>query len=375
MNTGNPDLVRFIRSEIEKRGPQSFAWFMQQALYHPEHGYYSSGRCEIGRKGDYFTNVSVGPLFGQLLALQFSEIWERLGKMNDFVIVEQGAHDGQFARDVLDFVQKHLPEFLGALRYRIVEPFPILREKQSRMLEPFREKVEWRNSLEPFTGIHFSNELVDAMPVRLITNGREKFAGLDGDKLIFIERPQGTTASQPSSDNSPFNQAALDWVDNIAVNLQRGYVIAIDYGNSGDELGSTVQVRAGHRHLDSPFEQVGQADITMSVDWRSIVERAQENGFRVVGFTDQHHFLTGIISQFGTDGSPEPPAGDLGQSPVPDSRKAKRELQTLLHPEMLGRAFQVVALAKNVAPETNKLAGFKFVSESPSSLSLGDSIQ
>ena len=106
MNTGNPDLVRFIRSEIEKRGPQSFAWFMQQALYHPEHGYYSSGRCAIGRKGDYFTNVSVGPLFGQLLASQFSEIWERLGKMNDFVIVEQGAHDGQFALDVLEFVQK-----------------------------------------------------------------------------------------------------------------------------------------------------------------------------------------------------------------------------------------------------------------------------
>ena len=86
----------------------------------------------------------------------------------------------------------------------------------------------------------------------------------------------------------------------------------------------------------------------MSVDWRSIVERAQANGLRVVGFTDQHHFLTGIISQFGRGGSPEPPAGDWGQSPLPDSRKAKRELQTLLHPEMLGRAFQVLALAKNV---------------------------
>ena len=43
--------------------------------------------------------------------------------------------------------------------------------------------------------------------------------------------------------------------------------------------------------------------------------------------------------------------GRLGQSPLPDSRKAKRELQTLLHPEMLGRAFQVLALAKNVFPK------------------------
>jgi SAM-dependent MidA family methyltransferase len=348
---GNLALISWICSEIENQGPQSFAWFMQQALYHPEHGYYSSGRCAIGRKGDYFTNVSVGPLFGQLLALQFAEIWERLGKMNDFCVVEQGAHDGQFARDVLEFVQKRLPEFFDALRYRILEPFPILEEQQRRMLEAFGDKIEWRESPEPFTGVHFSNELLDAMPVRLIRGGMEKLVALDGDKFIFVEWPV---------DKTIFNQAALESIDEIAANLQRGYVIAIDYGFLDEEFERTVDVRARHRTLDSPFEQIGDADITMSVHWRSIVERAQANGLRVAGFTDQHHFLTGIISDFGRGGSPEPPGDDWGQSSLPESRKAKRELQTLLHPEMLGRAFQVLALAKNVGPETNPLAGFKF---------------
>src|ERR1700749_1094804 len=117
MQTGNSSLIHLIRAEIENHGPQSFAWFMQEALYPPAHGDYSSGRCVIGRNGDYFTNVSVGPLFGQLLAAQFSEIWERLGKMNDFVIVEQGAHDGQFARDVLDSLQNRSPEFFDVMRY------------------------------------------------------------------------------------------------------------------------------------------------------------------------------------------------------------------------------------------------------------------
>ena len=84
---------------------------MQQALYHPEHGYYASGRCAIGRKGDYFTNVSIGPLFGHLMTAQFAEIWEQLGKIDNFVIVEQGAHDGQFARDVLQSAQLRAPEF------------------------------------------------------------------------------------------------------------------------------------------------------------------------------------------------------------------------------------------------------------------------
>jgi SAM-dependent MidA family methyltransferase len=333
--TGNAALIELIRTEIRDRGPQPFDWFMEQVLYHPEHGYYSSGGCVIGRKGDYFTNVSVGPLFGQLLVAQFAEIWEELGKINDFVIVEQGAHDGQFARDVLQSSQERTPEFFEASRYRIIEPFPILREQQSQILEPFRDKVEWRSSFEPFVGVHFSNELLDALPVRLISGGVEKLVDIQGDKFLFIERSLSSTA---------FNQAGLDWVDSVAANLQRGYVITIDYGHSGNEFQGSVQVRAQHRHLDSPFEQIGHADITIQVDWTSIARRAEANGLRVAGFTDQHHFLTGIISTW-------PDLLHAG---------ASAGLQTLLHPEMLGRAFQVLALAKNVHRDGRRLAGLKF---------------
>jgi len=343
---GNPALIEVIRDRIENDGPQSFAWFMQQALYHPEHGYYSSGRCIIGRKGDYFTNVSVGPLFGHLLALQFCEIWERLDKANDFVIVEQGAHDGQFARDVLESAQEWLPEFFAALRYCILEPFPMLEEQQRRCLESFGNKVEWRKKLEPFTGIHFSNELLDAMPMRLINTGTEKLVGVDGENFVFVERPANETT---------FNQVALDSIDEVAANLQQGYLIAIDYGFLDEQAEKHPRVRVSHRNLDSAFEQIGSADITMSVDWRSIIDRAQANGLRVAGFADQHHFLTGILSQSDS--------GDLGQW-LPNSRKAKRELQTLLHPEMLGRAFQVLALAKNVDVNASVLAGFKFARRS-----------
>src|SRR4029077_5441032 len=236
----NTPLVESIRETIRAHGPQSFAWFMQQALYHPEHGYYSSGRCAIGRKGDYFTNVSVGPLFGELLAVQFAEIWERLSRVDDFVIVEQGAHHGQFARDVLEFAQKYAPKFFAALRYRIIEPFPTLQERQSRTLELFRDKVEWHASLQPFVGVHFSNELLDAMPVRLISGGMEKLVDLEGDKFVLVERPL-------SPADGIFNQVALDWIDDIAAKLQRGYVIAIDYGHCGDQFERTVQVRAQHR--------------------------------------------------------------------------------------------------------------------------------
>jgi SAM-dependent MidA family methyltransferase len=347
----NTALTELIRETIRARGPQSFTWFMQQALYHPEHGYYSSGRCAIGRKGDYFTNVSVGPLFGHLLAVQFTEIWEKFGRPDDFVIVEQGAHDGQFARDVLESLHKRAPEFFAAVRYRIVEPFPLLRERQSRTLELFRDKIEWRDSLQPFVGVHFSNELLDAMPVRLTSNGGEKCVGVDGDKFVFVERP--------TDENIKFNQAALNWIDDVAANLRRGYIITIDYGRSGAEFEGYVQTRAHHRSLESPFEQIGHADITMHVDWTSIAERAQANGLRVAAFSDQHHFLTGIISE-----SPNLTSES--------NAKMKRELQTLLHPEMLGRAFQVLALAKNVDFAALKLAGFKFAGEPDAALAFID---
>jgi SAM-dependent MidA family methyltransferase len=356
---GNPALIKLIRAEIEKRGPVSFAWFMEQALYHPEHGYYSSGRCAIGRHGDYFTNVSVGPLFGRLLTAQFAQMWERLGETENFVIVEQGAHHGDFARDVLESAAKCRPDFFAALRYRIVEAFPILQDRQTQTLAKFEDKIEWRasiNSLDPFTGVHFSNELLDSMPVRLIGPSKEKLVDLEGDVFVFVERPlpKGTTAPKPSRKKEAFNQPALHWIDNVAAKLRRGFVLAVDYGHLSNEFDASIQVRSQHRYLDSPFERIGHADITMHVDWISVAERARANGLHVAGFTDQHHFLTGIISEW-----PE-----IIQSHLLDvDSKMKRELQTLVHPEMLGRSFQALGLAKNVDPGALRLAGFKFARE------------
>jgi SAM-dependent MidA family methyltransferase len=45
---------------------------MELALYCPESGFYERDGCRIGRCGDYYTSVSVGSLFGELLAFQFA---------------------------------------------------------------------------------------------------------------------------------------------------------------------------------------------------------------------------------------------------------------------------------------------------------------
>jgi len=360
MDPGNPDLVAFIRETIRRDGPVRFDWFMEQALYHPALGYYSSGQCQIGRRGDYFTNVSVGPLFGRMLAAQFVEMWEIMGRPDDFTIVEQGAHHGEFANDILGAMR----EFPATLRYCMVEPFAILRVRQQETLAEFNDKVAWAKSLadlEPVTGVHFSNELIDSMPVRLIARDsagewREKFVAEADSKFVFITKPvadpqlRAALVRIPRIEKGAYetevNLVAPAWIENVARRLQRGFVLAVDYGYpraefyAAERTTGTLQSFAHHRAGSSPLEGFGYADITAHVDWTALAERAEHSGLKLIGFTDQHHFMTGLLAR---------------HTPAEDERRA---LQTLLHPEFLGTRFQYLGFSKNI--ESAQLTGFRF---------------
>src|ERR1700743_2576893 len=95
-----------IAQEIERHGPITLARFMELALYAPETGYYEQ-KQEIGRKGDFYTSVCVGSVFGELLAFQFVE-WMKQSPR--FSLVESGAHAGQLAGDILKWIQQYRPE-------------------------------------------------------------------------------------------------------------------------------------------------------------------------------------------------------------------------------------------------------------------------
>jgi SAM-dependent MidA family methyltransferase len=366
-----------IRDQIERDGPITFDRFMSLALYHPQLGYYSSGRCSIGRGGDYFTSVSVGFLFGTLLAGQFAEIWETLGRPDDFVIVEQGAHQGEFAADVLEALRARHPEFFMRVLYRIVEPFPILRERQEERLRKFGPRVQWVAGLEtmpPFVGVHFSNELLDAMPVHLLAaadNGgerewQERLVDISDSGFVFITRPISdlrlrerlTTLPAPPAENyeTEINLATRDWIETLSRKLERGVVLIADYGfprnrfYAPHRISGTLQAYAQHRALPTCFENIGECDLSTHVEWTSLAERAVELGLTIVGFADQHHFLTGLLSTH-----PELASAATEKS---------RALQTLIHPEFLGTKFQFLGLAKNF-PKNSSLGGFKFASRLP----------
>jgi SAM-dependent MidA family methyltransferase len=372
VDPANQPLVDFIRARIHRDGPVSFAWFMEQALYHPDFGYYSSGQCQIGRRGDYFTNVSVGPLFGRILAAQFVEIWELMGRPGDFTVVEQGAHHGDFGKDVLELARERTPDFFAALQYCIVEPFPVLQARQVETLRDFEGRVRWEKSLAqlpPFSGIHFSNELLDAMPVHLVCREKggdwqEKFV-VEGERgfafrvgEIQDDRLRRGLSAIAEYDRGRYetevNLAALDWIETVSQKLERGFVLAVDYGFARPDFYSesrntgTLQCYSGHRVIDSPLINVGRCDLTAHVEWTSVVEHAERSGLNLAGFTDQHHFITGMLASL-----------DVREN-------ERRALPTLMHPEFMGTRFQYLALSKNVPPA--ELSGFRFARDARKAL-------
>ena len=165
-------MPEIIRAEIAALGVLPFARFMELALYCPEYGYYEQQKDTVGRRGDFITSVSTGELFGQLLAFQFANWLEELRTADcGLRIVEAGAHDGKLAKDILSWLQSNRPQLFARLEYCLLEPSVRRQEWQRETLKPFTPRVRWLAGfngppIQPFNGIIFSNELLDAFPVR-----------------------------------------------------------------------------------------------------------------------------------------------------------------------------------------------------------------
>ncbi|MBD2609339.1 class I SAM-dependent methyltransferase [Scytonema hofmannii FACHB-248] len=286
----NPALCKIIRSRISS-SPQrriTFAEYMDMALYHPEYGYYSTKAVNLGKRGDFFTSVHLGADFGELLAEQFFQMWEILGRPKPFTLLEMGAGQGLLAADILNYLQRQYLDFFLSLEYVIVEKSLALRQEQQQRLQDF--PLRWCNleDIPPLsiTGCFFSNELVDAFPVHqfileagelreiYVTTREEwgrqgdketrrqgdKETRRQGDKEEFLRIPPSpeplnpfvevigevsslkiaeyfdllgidfAQSAYPDGYRSEINLAAVDWLSIVADRLKRGYLLTIDYG-------------------------------------------------------------------------------------------------------------------------------------------------
>jgi SAM-dependent MidA family methyltransferase len=372
MSSSHVPLLPLLLNEIKEAGGAiPFRRFMELALYHPGHGYYSSGRARIGKAGDFFTSVSVGRIYGHLLASICREVWERLGSPSDFSIVEQGANDGTLASDILDTIAGAKDDFSKVAHYRIVEPFPVNRTKQEAKLAGITN-VSWVSSLDDlpiFTGIHLSNELLDAFPVDSLrwdgTHWEEEVVCRNGGELGWTTRPitdpELAVAAQRLPKNLPagfrveWNPGLAPWLRQLHGRMERGMILTIDYGQAGEDryaphrADGTLLAYQNHERFHDPLPEPGLRDITAQVDFTTLATEAGAAGFQILGYSDQHHFLMGTA---------EPWLRSLGDS-APELQGDLRALQTLLHPSTMGMQFKAIAFGKEF-PADQPLSCFKY---------------
>ncbi|MEO1446360.1 MAG: SAM-dependent methyltransferase, partial [Cyanobacteria bacterium J06635_11] len=172
--TPDSELLPIVANQIDA-APQhqiAFAEFMELALYHPQHGYYASKAAMIGPQGDFITSPHLGHDFGELLAVQFAELWELLDCPQPFQLIEMGAGQGLIAADVLSYLQQHHPDCFSVLEYTVVEKSAALKAEQQQRLTTWQGALRWASldaiAPDSVTGCIFSNELVDAFPVHLV---------------------------------------------------------------------------------------------------------------------------------------------------------------------------------------------------------------
>lgn len=387
----NPTLKTAIAARIKSEGRITFADFMEMALYYPDEGYYTNRRGLIGARGDFYTAPHLTPLFGELLARQFAEMWERLGHPEPFTLVEMGAGQGLLAGDILSQLYQNKPEIWPTLEYRIVEISEKLREAQAHRLlkipkgAALLDKVSWNSwgdfEAESINGCFFSNELVDAFPVHLVTiqNGQlqEIYVGLD-EQENFIEEvgPLSTPAldeyfqrlgidigSYEDGYRTEVNLRSLEWLEQIAITLNRGYVVTIDYGYEAasryhpKRSSGTLQSYYQHQVHTNPYLNLGQQDITTHVDFSTLALVGEGKGLKSLGLPKQAEFLggLGIAEMFTRLTSP-----DYAQNYSPADLLQQREaLLRLINPAAMGN-FQVLVQAKNVLTEP-KLQGLSLM--------------
>jgi SAM-dependent MidA family methyltransferase len=358
----------YLKDHIDKQGPISFSMLMQNALYHPDWGYYEQTPPPIGRSGDFTTAPEISERFGVCLARQITEILEQIGGGS---VLEIGPGSGKLAHDILMelHARKALPK-----SYHLFDVSDALARHQANYLrltlppEAFA-CIKFEKSLptnKPFKGVIIANEVMDAIPVETIVKQsgtwRRRMVSYEKDTFHWHVEDESAKPSEATELASSWClRLPDDYQTEIQTNykacltplyesLTEGIMLIIDYGFTQKEYYhpdrhmGTVIGHTRHKVQLNPLVHIGQQDLTAHVNFCHLTNEALRLGFDLAGFTTQAFFLLnlGIID------------GNLKGLPS-ESAHANNQIKQLIWPTEMGELFKVLALSKN---HDKKLQGF-----------------
>lgn len=349
-----------LKAEFEKQEAISFPKYLEVVLYDPSHGYYANQTRQVGRQGDFFTSVSVGPLFGEILAHRFLNWWNENGRPEQWRLLELGGHDGKLAADILGTLARISPHAWSALQYATIEPLPKLRSAQAERLAPLAADVKVCASScalaeTPLPGVIFGNEVLDALPFHLIRyiagNWKELFVSKDLQwisKSIQDGSPLATKLADiaqtlPNAYQTEIRTNYGSFVKSITDCITTGLVVFIDYGFAAPEYydihrtEGTLRTFSQHKAADNPLDRPGEIDITAHVNFTDLALEMQKLGYQPTHFSNQGSYLTHLSAEMIR-------SGELNNA------QKIAQFKTLTHPAHLGGSFHAIEFTQHGQP-------------------------
>jgi SAM-dependent MidA family methyltransferase len=352
----NTYIEEMINSKNHKR--ITYAEFIRAALYHPEQGYYMKNDIKIGRSGDFITTSNVSNIYGKIMAK-----WYAINHLKynlPAAVCEIGGGTGRFAQAFLEGWEQYSSV---PLTYILVEASPYHQQLQAETLVDFNNFEQYQNisELRDFTGLIFSNELFDALPVHVIEKKRgelyevmvtssenglkEVLVPLEDQEILkFIDKHE-IKVNEGQRIEIPLEME--DMVKDISNMLKRGIVITVDYGYTREEWQQPERKNGSLRgyYRQQMYEDVlqfpGVMDITSHVHFDALIRSGEENGLKLQAKQRQDEFLltAGILDEL---------ADSYDPNPFSEKSKLNRAIKSLILPGGMSSAFHVILQEKGI---------------------------
>ena len=325
---------------INSGGSISFYKYMDLVLNDPENGFYSTGRLNIGKDGDFCTSPSLGNDFARLLAIQVVDWFldlEKSGIESElFSLVEIGPGEGTLSRDLAIAIAEIAPALISKIEFVLVELNVGMRKRQEKVVNNFEGiYCRWCDLedliLRPVTGVVIANEALDAFPVeRLIFTGNKVFRqGValrkknDEYFLEFVDlKPTTAIMEFLQESNSLLNiefppKDICDrwvtewhcdlptWFGKLSKVLINGSLLIVDYAmeskryyNANRKDGTLISYR-NQKANTNILKDPGLSDLTAHLCIESTISYALINGWKFMGETRQGQALLALgLSRF-----------------------------------------------------------------------------
>jgi SAM-dependent MidA family methyltransferase len=268
---------------------ETFERFMERALHDPARGYYARNIRNIGARGDFTTAPQLSETPAKAIAAWVARALRETKTRN---LIEVGPGLGTLSRQVIRNLPLHLRLRTG---FHLVESSPTLANHQKELFgKKVRHHTTVLDALEACSGeaVIFSNELVDAFPVRLFkkTENSWREVALDHTKGYAVETLLPPATLPPSSVFSgdyatgqtvEVHDSYRRWLESWLPFWKKGKMLTIDYGDTAEKLyvrrpHGTLRAYLLHQRLEGSaiYGNPGLQDITADVNFTDLAEWA-----------------------------------------------------------------------------------------------------